>query len=237
MQEFSLHAGLSAQDFGPALAHLINLCSSPSKLFAEFVMNFGPRKTTRPVAHHYLRLVTNLVPSTLNEAKPIKSEMEVDDAPTTTEPEWMKDKKWTIQFQDTPDAAKRPTTTRTVLAAQVLNGNPLAFLGKLNQEYHYEYILKGHRLIHNNIIMTLFQIFKPNTVHEIKDGISAIDPSGGWILQAVVNVESSTEQQLVVQGVEELKTLKADLSQNLGLDLEVVDRMLLDTRTRAPGEP
>jgi hypothetical protein len=27
------------------------------------------------------------------------------------------------------------------------------------------------------------------------------------------------------------------LSQNLGLDLEVVDRMLLDTRTRAPGEP
>lgn len=74
-------------------------------------------------------------------------------------------------------------------------------------------------------------------MHEIKDGISAIDPSGAWILQAVVNVESSTEQQLVSQGVEELKTLKADLSQNLGLDLEVVDRMLLDTRTRAPGEP
>jgi Med18 protein len=66
----------------------------------------------------------------------------------------------TIQFQDTPEAAKRPTTARTVLAAQVLNGNPLAFLEKLNQEYHYEYILKGHRLVHNNIIMTVFQIFK-----------------------------------------------------------------------------
>jgi len=65
-----------------------------------------------------------------------------------------------IQFQDTPDAAKRPTTTRTVLTAQVLNGNPLAFLDKLNQEYHYEYVLKGHRLIHNNIIITVFQIFK-----------------------------------------------------------------------------
>lgn len=65
-----------------------------------------------------------------------------------------------IQFQDTPDAAKRPTTTRTVLSAQVLNGDPLAFLDKLNQEYHYEYILKGHRLIHNNIIITVFQIFK-----------------------------------------------------------------------------
>jgi len=65
-----------------------------------------------------------------------------------------------IQFQDTPDAAKRSTTTRTVLTAQVLNGNPLAFLDKLNQEYHYEYVLKGHRLIHNNIIITVFQIFK-----------------------------------------------------------------------------
>jgi hypothetical protein len=54
----------------------------------------GPRKTTRPVAHHYLRLVTNLVPSTLNEAQPIKSEMDVDGAPIATEPEWMKDKKW-----------------------------------------------------------------------------------------------------------------------------------------------
>jgi hypothetical protein len=37
----SLHARLSAQDFGPTLTHLINLCSSPSKLYAEFVMNFG----------------------------------------------------------------------------------------------------------------------------------------------------------------------------------------------------
>ena len=54
----------------------------------------GPRKTTRPVAHHYLRLVANLNPATLNEAQPIKSEMEVDGMPVTTEPEWMKDKKW-----------------------------------------------------------------------------------------------------------------------------------------------
>ena len=77
----------------------------------------------------------------------------------------------------------------------------------------------------------------PNTLHEIKDGISAIDPASGWILQAVVNVESTTEQPLVTQAIEELKQLKADLNQNLGIDLEVVDRMLLDTRTRQPGQP
>jgi mediator of RNA polymerase II transcription subunit 18 len=142
-----------------------------------------------------------------------------------------------VQFQDTPDAAKRPTTTRTVLTAQVYSGNPIAFLDKLNHEFHYEYILKGHRLIHNDIIITLFQIFKPHTQHDIKDGLDPIDPSSGWILQAVVNAENGTEQVLVAQALEQLKSLKTDLSQNLGLELEVVDRMLLDTRTRAPGQP
>ena len=70
-----------------------------------------------------------------------------------------------IQFQDTPDAAKRPTTMRTVLTAQVYSGNPMTFLDKLNQEFHYEYILRGHRLIYNNVILTLFQIFKVRFVH------------------------------------------------------------------------
>ena len=50
-------------------------------------------------------------------------------------------------------------------------------------------------------------------------------------------MENATEQSLVLQALEELKQLKTDLSQTLGLELEVVDRMLLDTRTRAPGQP
>jgi hypothetical protein len=73
-------------------------------------------------------------------------------------------------------------------------------------------------------------------MHEVKDGIDAIDPSSGWILQAVVNVENVTEQSLVGQALEEMKSLRLDLAQNLGVDLEVVDRMLLDTRTRVPGQ-
>ena len=67
---------------------------------------------------------------------------------------------WSIQFQDIPDATRRPTTARTVLAAPVLKGNIVSFIDKLNQEFHYEYVLKGHRLIYNNIIITIFQIFK-----------------------------------------------------------------------------
>ena len=66
----------------------------------------------------------------------------------------------TIQFQDTPDAAKRPTTMRVVLTAQTYSGDPIAFLDKVNQEFHFEYILKGHRLINNDVIITIFQIFK-----------------------------------------------------------------------------
>jgi Med18 protein len=74
-------------------------------------------------------------------------------------------------------------------------------------------------------------------LHEIKNGIVAVDPSSGWILQAVVNVENVTEQTLVGQALDEMKQLRLDLTQNLGVELEVVDRMLLDTRTRVPGQP
>jgi hypothetical protein len=74
-------------------------------------------------------------------------------------------------------------------------------------------------------------------LHEIKNGIDAVDPSSGWILQAVVNVENVTEQSLVGQALDEMKQLRLDLVQNLGVEMEVVDRMLLDTRTRAPGQP
>jgi mediator of RNA polymerase II transcription subunit 18, fungi type len=143
----------------------------------------------------------------------------------------------TIQFQDSPDPAKRPATTRTVLSAKVYKGSPIPFLEKLNQDFHYEYVLKGHRLIHNDIIITLFQIFKLHSLHEIKDGIEPIDLSGGWILQAVVLVENPQEQPLALQALEELKQLKVDLMQNLGLELEVADRILLDTRTRALAQP
>lgn len=72
-----------------------------------------------------------------------------------------------IQLQDTPDAAKRPATTRTVLTAQVHQGDPISFLDKLNHDFHYEYLLKGHRLIHNDIIITLFQIFKVITFKQL----------------------------------------------------------------------
>lgn len=128
--------------------------------------------------HHYIRLCIELDPSIILERKSIKSDVIDGDetssqTPRVAEESWMAQHKWyinkrirpadrdrAIQFQDTPDAAKRPTTTRTVFTAQVYQGNPVTFLDKLNQEYHYEYLLKGHRLIHNNIIITVFQIFK-----------------------------------------------------------------------------
>ena len=67
-------------------------CASSPFHFTDAIT--GPRRTTRPVPHHYIRLVTNLEPSVLTESEPIKSEMEVDRAPDAKEPEWMKDQKW-----------------------------------------------------------------------------------------------------------------------------------------------
>jgi hypothetical protein len=61
----------------------------------------------------------------------------------------------TIQIQDSPDAAKRPTTTKNCIICQSLTtAMPIPFLEKPHQEFHYEYVTKGHRLNHNDIIIT-----------------------------------------------------------------------------------
>jgi hypothetical protein len=104
----SLHAGLSAQDFGPILSYLINLCSSPSKPFAEFVLNFGivgdkaqltsgPKKTTRPMAQHYIRLLTDIDPATIPDVSPVKSEVideDQADGQDTSKLSWLSQQHW-----------------------------------------------------------------------------------------------------------------------------------------------
>ena len=59
----------------------------------------GPKKTTRPVAHHYIRLVTELDPSIIPETKPVKSEvMEMDETSlqngVALEGSWMTKQRW-----------------------------------------------------------------------------------------------------------------------------------------------
>ena len=61
--------------------------------------DLGPKKTTRPVPHHYIRLVTELDPSIIPETKPVKSEdIETDETSlpngVALEGSWMTKQRW-----------------------------------------------------------------------------------------------------------------------------------------------
>jgi hypothetical protein len=57
----------------------------------------GAKKTTRPVAHHYMRLVTDVDPSTIPDSPAVKEEVIIVDEPspqdTTTKP-WIENQQW-----------------------------------------------------------------------------------------------------------------------------------------------
>jgi hypothetical protein len=58
----------------------------------------GPKKTTRPVAHHYIRLITDIDPTTIPADTPVKSEEDVIDvdppSPHITTDSWVTKRQW-----------------------------------------------------------------------------------------------------------------------------------------------
>jgi hypothetical protein len=75
------------------------LCTVRFELWwdAFVLLMAGAKKTIRPVAHHYMRLVTDVDPSTIPDAPPVKEEVIVVDEPspqdTTTKP-WIEEQQW-----------------------------------------------------------------------------------------------------------------------------------------------
>lgn len=155
---------------------------------------------------------------------------------------------WTLQFRDIPEAGnRRPVTVRLIADVPITAGNAEAFMSAL--EYtsvplplpplfppslpqsilptHTTNIhtpkppsqtsthhLHGRRLTHNAISILLFQ-----------------PPSNPlYILQLAVRVADGTKPALMDRGVKELMALKEQLKGVV--DVDVVDRAVLDTRVR-----
>jgi len=63
------------------------------------------------------------------------------------------------------------------------------------------------------------------------EGCKEFDKDGkSWVLQTSVRVGNANEQETVGRGIEELKVLKGELKGVV--DLEIGDRLSLDTRVR-----
>ena len=121
-----------------------------------------------------------------------------------------------------------------------------------------EYILDGHRLIYNNVVLLLHRLLKfpapdfanPSDQMSISNGdaktpakVSAprptipplnsmqpFDSNGSYVLQASVRVMDGTKPELVTSATKELLAVQSELKGVVGL--RVVDRLALDTRVK-----
>jgi len=133
---------------------------------------------------------------------------------------------------ETPEAGKRAVESRGVVRCDVLDDDddddPGAFLVALGYEFVKEYARQGYQFVSSSVLISLFQLLAPPpTSTTSTTTMQILDAT--WILEASVIV-SSDDHAAMTAATEQLKALRAELR---GVcDLEVVDRMALDSRVR-----
>lgn len=99
------------------------------------------------------------------------------------------------------------------------------------------YLLSGHRYTHLSTSLLLYRLLIPTTLQaahlSTRINISEtrpLDPSGTFLLQAAVRVQDGSKVETMTKGMNELLSLKETLKGCV--DLEMGDRLALDTRVR-----
>jgi len=156
---------------------------------------------------------------------------------------------WSVEFRDLPDVpGRRPVTSRLMASVPVAGGDPFQNMDSLGYNYVSEYLIQGHQLIYNNIILSLQRSFivPPELGAESGNGVppgptpvkklpslrkrNLFDPSGTFILQASVRVQDGTKPESMALAIAELTSFR-DVMRGI-VDMEVGDRLALDTRSR-----
>ncbi|KAI9852880.1 MAG: Mediator of RNA polymerase II transcription subunit 18 [Thelocarpon superellum] len=158
---------------------------------------------------------------------------------------------WTLRFNDLPEVAgRRPVTSRAISGVEIVDGDGMGFMDAFGYDYLSEYVLEGHRLIYNNIVLLLHRVMllpmsgTASSADSTSAGpssgparhlpnfqsLEALDPTGTYLLQASLRVQDGSKPEAMTLGINELKAFK-DMMKGV-VDLEVGDRLALDTRMR-----
>ncbi|MCJ1467206.1 Mediator of RNA polymerase II transcription subunit 18 [Pseudocyphellaria aurata] len=124
--------------------------------------------------------------------------------------------KWTLQFRDLPEVARRPVTSRLIYDIDLQSGDSLAFMSAI--DYKLSYV---------SIALILFRPHVPLPPASSSSSSSSssaypalpphqatlahsrlLDPSGTYILQAALRVSDGTKPELMTRGITELLALK-----------------------------
>jgi mediator of RNA polymerase II transcription subunit 18 len=123
--------------------------------------------------------------------------------------------------------------------------------------YKTQYIVRGSRVVHANVVISIFQILvasgatsddsdqdpldrPPPSLTDLPSSESAtsttnskwrlLDPSAGYIIEAAVRVADASNARLTGIAVEELAAFKAEMAG--AVDFYMPDRFALDTRVK-----
>lgn len=103
-----------------------------------------------------------------------------------------------------------------------------------------EYYVEGHRFVHGNVVILLYRVLHEPGVRNIQQApkvnlpsfaaLELLDPSGAYILEAMVRVQDFNNATVLESGVNELKQFQTQMKGCVELFLP--DRLSLDTRVK-----
>ncbi|EDU47170.1 rna polymerase ii mediator complex subunit protein [Pyrenophora tritici-repentis] len=246
-QVLSILAGVAAMQ--PQRIHERCIVYKPLREPEEPGSNLGRRggtqtvaqkqaKQAAPVTLYYTKLVQKLseddfsVEGTLPQesGKTLSADVKDGEEPV-----------WSFVFNDIPDTGDRGVSIRFTHTTDLLSGDPHAFIiASGPNKFIKEYYIEGYRLIHGNVIISLWRILHepelrnvqtaPKTTLPIWTGLKLLDPSGAYVLDATVRIEDFNDAAVLEAGVNELKRFQTQMKGCVNLSLP--DRLALDTRVK-----
>ncbi|CEP24946.1 unnamed protein product [Cyberlindnera jadinii] len=131
-------------------------------------------------------------------------------------------KEWILQATDIPSAGKRKTLTQNLVESCIVlkeSQNIESMFDKLGYTVEKEFVVRGQRWCYGNVVIKVFQVL-------VGEERTPLDSS--YVVKCFVNVDKTTDVELLQRSTQELLSLKNELT---GLiELEIPDRNSMDSR-------
>jgi len=149
--------------------------------------------------------------------------------------------RWMLEFKDTPDAGKQSVSSRMV-SRTPMEGNLTKFSDNFGFDYVSRYVVVGSRFYDNdttlfvNKVLRLPQVAADEATSDLSfltniDELPDYDGSGGYMVQASIDVVDGSNTELKERATRQLSAFKEALKQ--AVELTPGDRLALDTRLPA----
>ncbi|KAK3686343.1 hypothetical protein LTR37_019933 [Vermiconidia calcicola] len=137
---------------------------------------------------------------------------------------------WKTRLLDVPEPGVKNVISRNV-SEKTLSMDELKLVRRDFESYKLasEHSVSGHRFISGNVIIRIFRIYIKTPV-EFEIPLRLLDPSGTYIVEALIRTEDGSSSALRDKAMEELLAFAETVKG--AIDLRVPDRLALDPRVK-----